>query len=94
MRAALVIVALFAVAAAMPLMPETAGNPEKFVIDHDPVEAGYNSSSALWTMFKQCDSVRVARSRLCAWPVFPSARARFEFHSVLATLHSLSLAQC
>jgi hypothetical protein len=65
MRGALVVVALFAVAAATPLALQTAGNPKDFVIEHDRVEAGYNSSSALWTMFKQCDSVRRGPVSFC-----------------------------
>jgi hypothetical protein len=56
MRAFVVLAVVVGVAVATPLALQTAGNPAALNIDHDRVEQGYNSSSPLWTMFKQCDS--------------------------------------
>ena len=92
MRAALLLVAFAAGVFATPVALQTAGNPKNFNIEHDRVEAGYNSSSALWTMFKQCDGVR-ARGTLWEGGSWWARVARVAVPLALVFLHPRKPAQ-
>ena len=93
MRAALLLVAFAAGVFATPVALQTAGNPKNFNIEHDRVEAGYNSSSALWTMFKQCDGVR-ARGTLWEGGSWWARVARVAVPFVLVFVHPWKLCAC